>query len=61
MKIIKSQNAIGAEIRDVDLARPLSADFGRIEAAFNAHSVVSFPRQHVNEEQLIAFAGARSG
>ena len=57
MKITKSQNAIGAEISDVDLAQPLSADeFGRVEAAFNAHSVVSFPRQHLNEEQLVAFA-----
>ena len=57
MKITKSQNAIGAEISDIDLAQPLSADdFARIDAAFNAHSVINFPRQHLNEEQLVAFA-----
>ena len=57
MNITKSQNVIGAEISDVDLARPLSeADFGRVEAAFNAHGVVAFPGQQLDEPQLIAFA-----
>jgi taurine dioxygenase len=57
MKITNSPNVIGAEIRDVDLAQSLSADdFGRIEATFNARGVVSFPQQHLSEEQLVAFA-----
>ncbi len=57
MNITKSQNVIGAEISDVDLARTLSdADFGRVEAAFNAHGVVSFPGQQLDEPQLVAFA-----
>lgn len=57
MKITTSGNVIGAEISEIDLAQPLSdADFGRIDAVFNAHGVVCFRRQHFNEEQLIAFA-----
>jgi len=57
MRIEPSPGVIGAKIHDVDLAQPLSsADFDRIEAAFNAHVVISFPQQHLNEAQLIAFA-----
>ena len=57
MNITPSNNVLGAEIRDVDLAQPLSAEeFGRIEDAFNARGVVSFPQQQLNEEQLVAFA-----
>ncbi len=57
MKITNSQNVIGAEIRDIDLAQSLSAEnFGRIEAAFNARGVVCFRQQHFNEAQLVAFA-----
>ena len=57
MDITPSKNVIGAEIGDVDLAQPLSAEeFGRIEDAFNARGVVSFPEQQLNEEQLVAFA-----
>jgi taurine dioxygenase len=33
-----------------------SADFERIEAAFNAHAVICFPRQHLDEERLVGFA-----
>ena len=57
MEVVPSQDVIGAEIRGADLASPISAEaFARIEAAFNAHSVICFPRQVLNEEQLIAFA-----
>ena len=57
MNVAISQDPIGAEIREVDLAQPLSADtFGRIERAFNDHGVVCFPQQQLDEEQLIAFA-----
>ncbi|OGA03937.1 MAG: hypothetical protein A2W68_10365 [Betaproteobacteria bacterium RIFCSPLOWO2_02_64_14] len=57
MRIEPSPNAIGATIHDVDLAQPLSAaDFDRIEVAFNAHAVIAFPRQHLDEAQLIALA-----
>ena len=57
MEIIRSNDVIGAEIRGVDLAQPLSPEqFGAIEAAFNVHGVVNFPAQKLGEEQLIAFA-----
>src|SRR5688572_5177132 len=57
MIVVPSQDVIGAEIRDVDLAQPLAdGDFARVEAAFNAHAVVSFPGQFLDEEQLLAFA-----
>jgi taurine dioxygenase len=57
MQITQSQDVIGAEISDIDLAQPLLAEeFGRVEAAFNAAGVVCFPKQQLNEEQLVAFA-----
>ena len=57
MQITPSQNVIGAEITDVDLGQSLSAaEFGRIEDAFNRHSVVCFPQQQLDEPQLVAFA-----
>ena len=57
MQITTSPDVIGAEISDIDLAQPLPAEeFGRVEAAFNAAGVVSFPKQHLDEEQLVAFA-----
>jgi len=57
MQITPSQNVIGAEITDVDLGQNLcAAEFGRIEDAFNRHSVVCFPQQQLDEPQLVAFA-----
>jgi len=57
MQITPSRNVIGAEITDVDLGQNLSAaEFGRIEDAFNRHSVVCFPQQQLDEPQLVAFA-----
>jgi taurine dioxygenase len=57
MQITQSQDVIGAEISDIDLAQPLpAAEFGKVEAAFNAAGVVCFPQQQLNEEQLVAFA-----
>lgn len=57
MKIVPSQDVIGAEIQDVDLAQPLSEEaFNRLEAAFNTHAVLCFRDQRIDEPQLIAFA-----
>jgi taurine dioxygenase len=57
MRIVPSQDVIGAEIDDVDLAQPLSNDaFSRIESAFNTHAVICFRDQHIDEQQLVAFA-----
>ena len=47
----------GAEIGDVDLARPLSAeDREAIKAAFWKYGVLVFPAQTLTQEQHIAFA-----
>ncbi|MCI3951314.1 MAG: hypothetical protein K0R53_811 [Burkholderiales bacterium] len=57
MQIVPSGNVIGAAIKGIDLAEPLSvAEFTQIEAAFNEHAVLSFPGQQLDEPQLIAFA-----
>lgn len=57
MQIVPSDNVIGAAIKGIDLAQPLSgAEFAKIEAAFNEHAVLSFPKQQLDELQLIAFA-----
>ena len=57
MKIVPSQDVIGAEIFGADLAQPLSdAEFDRIEATFNKHAVLCFRDQQLGEPQLIAFA-----
>jgi alpha-ketoglutarate-dependent 2,4-dichlorophenoxyacetate dioxygenase len=46
-----------AEIGDVDLSKPLSsADRAEIEAAFNRHSILVFPDQHLTTEQHLDFA-----
>jgi taurine dioxygenase len=57
MRIVPSQELIGATIHDVDLGQPLSQNtFGEIEAAFNARAVICFPQQRLDEAQLITFA-----
>ena len=56
MLVVPSQDVIGAEIRDVDLAQLAEPDFAEIEAAFNKHAVVVFPEQHLDEAQLVGFA-----
>src|SRR5262245_29445230 len=56
MEIVPSQDVIGAEIRDIDLARLSQDEFARVEAAFDTHGVVNFPGQQLDEEQLVAFA-----
>jgi alpha-ketoglutarate-dependent 2,4-dichlorophenoxyacetate dioxygenase len=48
---------IGAEIRGVDLRRPVAPDvFAAIDAAFNRHAVLVFPEQPLGDEQQIAFS-----
>jgi taurine dioxygenase len=57
VQIVPSGNVIGAAIQGIDLAQPLSeAEFAKVEAAFNEHAVLSFPKQQLDEPQLIAFA-----
>ena len=48
---------LGAEITGVDLAKPIpEADFREIEAAFEEHSVLVFPEQHLDDAAQIAFS-----
>jgi taurine dioxygenase len=56
MEIVAFPDVIGAEVKDVDLAHLSDAEFNRVEAAFNKHAVLCFPKQQLDEPQLIAFA-----
>jgi taurine dioxygenase len=57
MRIVPSQDVIGAHIHDVDLSRSLSdPEFATIEAAFDRHGVICIRDQRVDEAQLVAFA-----
>jgi len=48
---------IGAELRGVDLTRPVPPDdLAQIDAAFLRHAVLVFPGQTLSDEQQIAFS-----
>ena len=48
---------LGAEVRGVDLTRPVMPEFfAEIEAAFNRHGILVFPEQAVTDEQQLAFS-----
>ena len=48
---------LGAEVTGADLGQPLDdAAFARIAAAFDEHSVLVFRRQHLSDEQQMAFS-----
>src|SRR5215216_4080387 len=47
----------GARITGVDLSRPLDdITFKTVFEAFNEHSVLVFPGQHLTDEQQLAFS-----
>lgn len=51
------QPGFGAEVRGVDLRKPVSpAAFRGIEAAFNQYAVLMFPGQDITDAQQIAFS-----
>ena len=57
IEIAPSGDALGAEIRGVDLSTPLDAKTVQtIEAAFNTHSVLCFRDQALAPQQMIDFA-----
>lgn len=57
IEIVRQDAVIGAEIRGVDLSRPLDPQtFAEIEAAYNEHTVLVFRDQRLTPEQHIAFA-----
>jgi taurine dioxygenase len=57
MEIRPLSKVMGAEIRGVDLSRPLEdAAFGEILDAFHRHMLLVFPDQRIDEAQQIAFS-----
>jgi taurine dioxygenase len=58
MKVRQVSHAIGAEITEIDLSRPLNdAQWKDIYAAWLKYVVLIFPGQKLSPEQLIALAG----
>jgi len=56
IEIVPGGAVLGAEIRGIDLSKPLdNSAFSLIEDAFNRHSVLCFRDQRLNEEQFLAF------
>jgi taurine dioxygenase len=56
IEIIPTGAALGAEIRGVDLARPIDDEtFAAIERAYNDHAVIFFRDQHITPPQQVAF------
>ena len=56
IEIIPTGAALGAEIRGVDLARPIDDEmFAAIERAYNDHGVIFFRDQHITPLQQVAF------
>ncbi|MDX3905883.1 MAG: TauD/TfdA family dioxygenase [Pigmentiphaga sp.] len=56
MEVIKTGKHLGAEIRGVDLSKPLSdAQFEAVSQAFFEHQVVVFPDQRLEPQQQIDF------
>jgi taurine dioxygenase len=57
IRVTKLADALGAEIRGVDLARPISGpDFAAIRAAWLEHLVLRFRGQQLSDPQLKAFS-----
>jgi taurine dioxygenase len=56
IEIIPSGAALGAEIRAVDLAKPIDdAMFAAIERAYNEYGVIFFRGQQITPQQQVAF------
>jgi taurine dioxygenase len=56
IEIIPTGAAIGAEIRGVDLARPINDEtLAAIERAYNDHAVIFFHDQQITPPQQVAF------
>lgn len=48
--------AVGAEVRGVDLARLTDGQFEAIRSAWHSHSALLFRRQHLTDDDLVAFS-----
>jgi len=56
IEVIPTGAALGAEIRGVDLADPLSdEDFAAVDHAYNTHGVIFFRDQKLSPPQQVAF------
>jgi len=61
-EVIPSGRALGAEIRGVDLSRPLDQEtVRRLEDAWSAHLVLLFRGQSIGDRDLLAMAEALGG
>lgn len=57
MEVEKLAEALGAEVRGVDLSRPIAPElFARIRAAWLEHMVLRFRGQSLTDPQLLAFS-----
>jgi alpha-ketoglutarate-dependent 2,4-dichlorophenoxyacetate dioxygenase len=57
IEVLPLHSCLGAEIRGVDLTRPVAPGvFAEIEAAFNRYGILVFPGQPVTDEQQLAFS-----
>jgi taurine dioxygenase len=57
LELRKLSYPLGAEVRDIDLAQPLSeARFGEIYRAFLDHGILLFRNQNITCEQHIEFS-----
>jgi taurine dioxygenase len=57
MEVERLAEALGAEVRGVDLSRPIAPEsFARIRAAWLEHMVLRFRGQKLTEPQLLAFS-----
>ena len=57
IKLIPLHPTLGAELRGVDLSRPVMPEvFAEIDAAFNRHGILVFPGQLVTDEEQLAFS-----
>jgi taurine dioxygenase len=57
LKLRKLSYALGAEVCDIDIGRPMSeAQFGEIYRAFLDHGILLFRNQGISREQHIEFS-----
>jgi len=57
MKLRRLSNALGAEICDIDISKPMSeSTFGEIYTAFLQHGILLFRNQNISREQHIEFS-----
>jgi len=56
MQVVASGDALGAEVRGVDISRPLdAATLGAIQQAWDTHLVLVFRNQRLSDPHLLAF------